>query len=522
MRRGAAVLARVLDNGRLRRVALAFSGFSLAEYGVWTAILVYAYDRGGTTAAGLIAVLQLAPAALVAPFAAAVADRRGGAFGLFAGYVLQAITMAIVAAAMLAGGPPVLTYAAAVLAAAAVTLTRPSQAKLLASLVDQPDELTAATAVSGWVESSSALGGPALAGVLIAIDGPGITFGVFALVVAGAALLVAPLVGTRDVATGGGEDGEQDSVLAGLRILRRERATRAVVFVIAVEHVVIGALDVLVVVLAISVLGLGSPAAGYLNAAFGLGATIGGLAAVGLIGARSLAVPLVTAALVWGVAFAVLGALMATAATFGLLAVAGLCQAIVDIAGRALLARVTPLDVLGRVFGVLEGLAMAGLALGSLLVPVLVSAGGIRLALIGIAVLLAVSVLLPATRLRALDRFVPPATGIRLVRGYALFAALPAPVIEGLAQALEPLPVRPGQVVITEGEVGDRFYLIADGEFDITIMGERLDTRLPGDGFGEIALMRDVLRTATVTARTPGLLYALDRRPFLDALRSRI
>jgi MFS family permease len=522
MAKSIAVLGRVLRNPRLRRVELAFAGFAMAEYGVWTAILVYAYTRGGTTTAGLIAVLQLVPAAVVAPLAAAVTDRRGGAFALALGYALQAVAMGATGALILVGAPPAVVYAAAVVAASAVTLSRPAQASLLASLVEHADELTAATAVSGWMESASALAGPASAGLLIAIDGPGLVFAAFAIAVGGSLLLVTRLEPTEPPADDTDDASQDDGVLAGLRILRREAATRALVLVIAAEHVAIGALDVLVVVLAITALGLGSPAAGYLNAAFGLGATAGALAAVGLIGARSIARPLIGAAIGWGVAFVVLGVVRTAPAAFVLLPVAGLCQAVVDTAGRSLLVRVTPHAVLGRVFGVLEGLAMAGLAAGSLLVPILVALGGVRLALIGVAAVLVAAVTVPLVTLRAVDRAVPRPDAIRLLRGHPLFSSLPAPVLEGLARDLQADPVRAGRVVITAGEVGDRFYLVAHGSFEVTIAGSHLRTLGAGDGFGEIALLRDVLRTATVTARTDGLVYGLERRPFLDALRPAI
>jgi MFS family permease len=525
MRKSVAVLGRVLRNPRLRRVELAFAGFAMAEYGVWTAILVYAYTRGGTTTAGLIAVLQLVPAAVVAPLAAAVTDRRGGAFALALGYALQAIAMGATGALILAGAPPAGVYAAAVVAASAVTLSRPAQASLLASLVERPDELTAATAVSGWMESASALAGPALAGLLIALDGPGLVFAAFAIAVGGSLLLVSRLEPTEPPAAdddAADDESQDDGVLAGLRILRREAATRALVLVIAAEHLAIGALDVLVVVLAISALGLGSPAAGYLNAAFGLGATVGGLAAVGLIGARSISRPLIAAAIAWGVAFVVLGVVRTAPIAFALLPVAGLCQAVVDTAGRSLLVRVTPHAVLGRVFGVLEGLAMAALAAGSLLVPILVALGGVRLALLGVAAVLVVAATVPLASLRAVDHAVPRPDAIRLLRGHPLFSSLPAPVLEGLARDLQADPVRAGRVVITEGDIGDRFYLIADGSFEVTIAGDHLRTLADGEGFGEIALLRDVLRTATVTARTDGLLYGLERQPFLDALRPAI
>jgi hypothetical protein len=223
-----------------------------------------------------------------------------------------------------------------------------------------------------------------------------------------------------------------------------------------------------------------------------------------------------------GLAFAVLGAVRTSLAAFALLPVAGLCQAVVDTAGRSLLVRVTPHAVLGRVFGVLEGLAMAGLAAGSLLVPILVALGGVRLALLGVAPVLVAAVTVPLVTLRAVDRVVPRPDAIRLLRGHPLFSSLPAPVFEGLARDLQFDSVRGGRVVIAEGEVGDRLNLVADGSFEVTIAGSHLATRGPGDGFGEIALLRDVRRTATVTARTDGLLYGLERRPFLDALRPAI
>lgn len=186
------MLRRVLANPRLRRAELAFAGFSLAEYGVWTAILVYAYERGGTTAAGVIAVVQLAPAALVAPFAAGLADRRGGAYALVLGYVLQAASIGATAVVVLLDGPALVAYCFVIVAATAVTLSRPAQAKLVSTLAEHPDELTGAAAVSGWIEASSALGGPLLAGLVLAIDGPGVVFALFAVVLAGSALAVLP------------------------------------------------------------------------------------------------------------------------------------------------------------------------------------------------------------------------------------------------------------------------------------------------------------------------------------------
>lgn len=521
MRGTGAVLVRVLRNARLRRAEFAFAGFSVAEYAVWTAMLVYAYKRGGTTAAGLIAVLQLVPASVVAPFAANVADRRGGGYALVSGYVVQSVAMAAVAVVILADGPAPAAYGLAVVAACAVTLSRPAQAKLLSSLTDHPDQLTAATALSGWIEACSALAGPALAGVGIALGGPGLVFAAFAGAVAGSALAVLPFLTLRDWRDDQAEEEESEGVLAGLRALRSERPARALVIMITVEQLVIGALDVLVVVLAISTLGLGSPGAGYLNAAFGAGATLGGLAGVMLAGARRVALPLIGAALAWAAMFVLLGARQTPLAAFVLLPLAGVCQAILDTAGKALLVRVTPHEVLGRVFGMLEAITMAGLAAGSLLVPILVAIGGVTAALIGVAAVLVAAVLVPLASIRQLDT-TAPAAAIALVRGHPLFEGLQAPVLEGVARDLVPITAGAGDAVIVQGEVGDRFYLIGTGEFDVTIDDRPVRTLAPGEGFGEIALLQDVPRTATVVARTDGVLYGLEREPFLDALRPAI
>jgi cyclic nucleotide-binding protein/MFS transporter len=514
-----AVVARVVVSPRLRRVAIAFAGFAAAEYAVWTAMLVYAYDHGGTTTAGLVAVLQLVPAALVAPPAATLADLRGGTFALAVGYALQAVAMAGTAVVLLSGAPSAAAYVLAAVAASAVTITRPAQAASVAALVDHPDELTAATALSSWIDAASVLTGPALAGGLIAIDGPGLVFAVFAGTVALGTLLVAGVGAPphrRGEGPGPGED--LTSPLAGLAALRSDTDTRALLGVLAVQYIAVGALDVLEVVLAIAVLKLGAPAAGYLGAAFGAGGLIGGAGALGLIGARSLARPLVGAALLWAVAYAALGLRPVALTAFPLLAAAGVGRAVLDVAGRTLLARITASHVLARVFGVLEGLTMAGLAVGSLLVPGLVSLGGSRAALIGVAVILAVVTLLCLPRLLAIDRRGVASAKLMLVRGHGLFAVLPAPVIEGVAGELEEVRLPRGRVVIREGDVGDRFYLIEIGEVEVSVAGEPLRRLGPGAGFGEIALLHNVRRTATVAATENCVLYALAREPFLDAL----
>ena len=248
-------------------------GFGISEYGVWVVVLVFAFRRGGTTAAGVIAAVQLVPASIVAPLAARLIDGRGAAATLCGGYVIQALSLGVTAALVLVGAPAAVVYAGAVVAACAVTLTRPAQAALLPALVQTPAQLTAANVVSGWVDNVTLLAGPALASVALAIVGTGWALTVFAAVVAAAAVVVAPLrgLGQTDV-----EEDEDDGEISLREALRAAPGALPALAMLTAEYAVLGALDVLEVVLAALVLGLGAGGAGYLGAAFGAGGLVGG------------------------------------------------------------------------------------------------------------------------------------------------------------------------------------------------------------------------------------------------------
>jgi len=487
------------------------------------AVLVFAYQRGGTGLAAAIAVIQLLPAAAVAPLAATFADRRGGAMGLWVSYVAQALSVGLTAALMLAGAPPVTVYVAAVVAASAVTLTRPSQAALLPTLVNDPHELTAANALGGWLESASLLAGPGAAGLLIAVDGPGFACAGFAVALVIAAVLVLPRTLGASAGVIGGpepeEDTEPERPWAAVRLLRSEPGVTGLLHVVALQYVALGALDVLAVVLAIKLFTLGPSGAGYLNAAFGAGGVAGGILTIRLIGRARLVPPLMFSGLAWGAAFVLVGAWASAVGAFLLLAAAGASRSLFDVSGRTLLQRVSPPHLRGRVFGVLEGGAMLGFAIGSASVPLLTFASGPRAAIAVVGGALVIAMVATPRLLERLEERAPAlGNQLELLRRSSIFAVLGAPALEELARSLIPEPVTAGTTVVRQGDRGDRFYLVAEGRLSVSVDGVPRRQIGPGDGFGEIALLRDGIRTATVTALEPVMLYALERADFLEAV----
>ncbi|HKA94839.1 MAG TPA: cyclic nucleotide-binding domain-containing protein [Streptosporangiaceae bacterium] len=509
-------------NRALLRVLGAYTLFILTEYSVWIAMLVYAYAHGGATIAGLVALAQLVPAAILAPVAAAAADRRSPVLLLAGGYVVQAAAMAATAAAVIAGAP-LAAYAAAVVASTAVTTTRPAQSTLIPSAATTPDQLTAANVAAGWLEATGIATAGLLTGVLITLGGVASVFAVCAGLGAIAALLVAWLRVPALASPGERAPGERaPAVLADigeclLLTVRRPRL-RLMLALLTAEAVVVGALDLLFVILAINVLDRSQAWAGYLNFAYGVGAVLAATVSAMLVG-RRLGGPILGAALVLSGALAALAFGLGLAGTVALLTVVGASRALLDVASRTLLQRSVPAQLLGRVFGVLEGLTMAGIALGAVFVPLLVYLGGSRLALIGVAAVLPLAAVAGGRELFGLDAGARvPVVEIALLRSLPMFAELPAPAIEGLAAALTPVEVAAGAVLIRQGDAGDAYYAIAAGELDVCRDGSFMRRCGRGEGVGEIALLRAVPRTATVTGHTAATVYALSREPFLTAV----
>jgi MFS family permease len=525
------VVAAVGRSPSLRRVELAFFLFNAAEFGTWVAILLYAYEATGPASIGLVAVAQLIPAALSAPFAALLADRPQRTHALAAGYLLQALAFGATGACMILGLPPLVVYVSAAIAACTIGFTRPTQGALLPELSRTPEELSVANGVSGTVEGAGLFLGPLAAAAILTVGAPGIVFAAGAIVYVVSASLVVSLppsahphpaepVSSNEATVEHSRTAERLNILDGIRVLRRNADVRLVVAILALRGVVIGALDVLFILLALEVFGTGQPGAGILTSALGVGTMLGGAAAFSLVGRRRLAPALALAVCVCGFALlttALIGS--GTSAPF-LIVVAGAGSAAADVAGRTILQRTAPDAVLGRVLGNLEGFSLFGMALGSLLVPVLAVGVGIVGALALTGALLPAAVLVGWRGLRGIDRRTRvPERELALIGRNPVFSPLAPPALEWVARKVRWWAVDPGHVVIRQGERGDAYYVIEHGCFQVDVDGQPVRSLdRPGDGFGEIALLRDVPRTATVTAVDGGVVLTLRRDDFLAAV----
>jgi cyclic nucleotide-binding protein/MFS transporter len=523
-------LRATLRSPAIRRVVLAFATFNFAEWATWTAVLVYAFERGGATESGLVAFTMLVPAAVVAPVVASIGGRYRRERQLLAAYVTQAVVMTAGAFAFAIDAPPVVLYALATLTSMSVTLTRPAHGSILPSLATTPDELTAANVASGTVQNISIAIAPFAAGLIYADSGPATVFAVCAAGVALGGALVArvrtatdeepagePAIGaTVHAAEPGSTPGDP---LDGLRYLGRAPGPRLVVGLIGAAAVIEGALDVLMIVVAIELAGAGPAEAGALSSAAGVGGILGAAAAVALVGRPRLAGPFALGLIVWGAPVALLGIAPGIVAGLAVFVIAGIGRGGLDVAGRTLLQRVTPDPALPGVFGVLEGTYMAMIAVGSVAVPFVIVLLGAHAALVVVGLWLPLVVAVAWNRLRAVDAAaVVHVRELGLLRAIPMFAPLAPPTIERLAANLLPVEVTAGTWIIREGERGDRFYVVDEGQVEVEIDGEAVRSQGPGSSFGEIALLRDVPRTASVRAATDVRLLALERDVFLSAV----
>ena len=516
------LLRTMLGNRALLRVELSWATAALGNWTFSILLALYAYAEGGTSAVAVALLVRMLPAGLAAPYAAMLADRHSRRTVLLWSAALRAAALLGAAAAAAAGAPLGVVLVFATLFTVANTAHRPAQAALTPQLARTPAELAAANVCWSTLEYAGFLAGSLAAGLIATLLPLDVGFAACAAALALTWLVLWPLPRDRRPAwIEEASAGPVTELLAGARSVWAHAELRLLVGVYAINALAQGIIDVLIVVASFELLDLGEGGAGWLNAAWGVGGVAGGAASLALLGRGRLASGLSFGLALAGISFLLVGAWSSAALAFPLLAAMGVGFALVESALLTLQQRLAADDVLARVFGVEESLEVVMLAVGSVVAAVLVSLLGIEGAVIAAGALLPLVALAIAPRLAGTVAGAPvPERAFALIRSLPVFAPLPIAMLETLALRLRERRFAAGDRIVTQGEAGEAFFVIAEGT--VTVAVDEVPRRElgAGDFFGEIALLNDVPRTATVTAVGAVDTLVVDREQFLDSIGS--
>lgn len=510
-----------LANGFLVRYTLAVLLNVIAEWAIFLGVLVYAMDRGDARSTGFAAVAMLVPYVAAAPLSGALAERHPPQRVRIAGMAVQSAAWAVTAIAAHADLAVPVVVATAMVGTAASTSLGPAGAVLRPAIVRSSGELTVANLWTGYAHNLSVLGGPLLAAAMLAVGGaPAV---ILACVASSLLALFLSLVRRPVDPPGGSELTDRIGPFALMRRELREVCGRpgvlGVLVVAGGQFFAIGALDIVIVVAADDELDIGKSGPGLLTSAFGVGALLSGAVSTVLVRRPRLA-PVLGAAMLAAAASAIaLGLSLSVVAAFTLLPILGLATSVQDVLGQMLLQRSADPRALASVFAVLEMASGVGLILGSVLAQVMIAMAGVRAAFIGVGSFFVIMLIGTVRSLRIADDSADvPVVAMSLLRRVPLFCPLPRPALEVVARNAVEIEVGSGTSIIRQGDHGHRFFTVATGRFEIAVDGALVQTVERGGSFGELALLADEPRAATVTATCDGSLLAIDRRPFLVAV----
>jgi len=512
-----AALRGVFRSPGLRRIELAFLGSIIGIYANVVAVSIYAFHHGGATAVGLVMFARMGAAALSAPFMASFADRHEQRRVMLVVDLFRVGTLALIAVCASAGLPAGV-YALAVLTSVVSTAFRPAEASLIPRLAASPEELTAANVTSSTFDSVGAFAGPAAGALLYAVGGPTLVFATVSLTYLWSASFVARIPKVEQTTPATHAHDEHGGLAAGFRAVRAEPRLRIVISLYSAQTLVAGAYSVLVVVVALQVLGLGNAGVGFLQAATGVGAVVGALVALTLAGRRRTAADFGLGLACFGAPLLALAALPHTWAAIVALGLLGIGNSVVDISAVTLIQRTATTAVAGRVFGLLQAAGVGGLGVGSVLTPLLLHVVGARWTLAVAGAILPVLSIVMRRALSSIDAgAVVPEEQLAAIATVPFLDVLPLQKKEALASALERVELPAGATLFSAGDAGDRLYILSKGTIEIDLASGPKVENAPAF-VGEIALLRDVPRTATVRVVANSTFWSLDGAHFVDAV----
>jgi MFS family permease len=519
LRTSLGALAVDLKNPDLGALGASTAFSSFATWCFTIALGVYGFEAHGAAGVGIVALVRFLPAAIVSPLVGLLIDRFPRRSVMLWSAVASTVVLVGAAAATALDAPTGVVFAFPALFAIAICGYNPAHVALLPNLVETPQQLSASNVTHSMMENGGALVAALVAGLLLHPTSPAFVIGVAAVAALLTALCVYRVHGDRRPEYVAGEDevaGAFREVTRGARALVFHPALRLSSATMVLLFFFEGFADVMVVVMALELLHLEEGAVGFLNATWGIGAILGALA-LAMIFDRGRLVPAIAGgSILLGLATMLPGIVPEPAAAYvGWLGI-GIGFVFVEVAAKTLMQRLGSDETFGRVVGALEAGRQGAMAAGSIGAVLLIELLHVEGALIALGALMPLFVLLWWRRLREFEVGAPVAEDrYRLLRGNSIFAPLPLATLERLSHDLEPVEVAAGEDVIVQGEVGDRFFLIEAGEVEVFEDGVFRRNEGPGESFGEIALLHDVPRTATVRTTEPTRLLSLEREHFL-------
>ena len=517
---------RVLRNGPLTRLLLGEFVSSIGDWLYLVALLVVIWDIShDPLVLGIVGAARILPYIVLSIPAGIVADRFDRRLVLLTTDVIRGVIMLVIAAVVIAGLPVILVVVLAVIATCFSAFFSPAIGAYLPSLVKDESELGPANSAWSSLDNLAFFIGPAFGAILLGIGGLGAafllnaaTFGVVALV-----LLRLPSARPTPSATPAAH-GDTPTAAPNVRAVYRTilRPLSGLALLNVATGFVFGGLGVLTVVLAINVFNVGEAGTGLFNSAIGVGGVLGAVVAGALVLRRRLGPPLIAGAVLMLAGLVALGQVQAFTIALAAIALAAGSSLLLEIVSTTLLQRIVPDEIRGRTIGIMETTSVAAYAAGSFVLPVfgatnpglVLSASGVVMLIVGI-----VSVVLLG-RYAIQEPATPPA--VRRLAEVSLFAGLTPARLETAMRAALVRDVKPGEVIIRQGDEADNFYVIDAGRVQVTqTTGPDAPSRVlrqmgAGEVFGEIGLLSRVPRTATVTALTDGRLVALGKDAFLE------
>ncbi len=530
-----AAYRRVFRNGPLTRLLVGEFVSSIGDWLYLVALLVLVWNESGDPLTlGIIGAARIVPYILLSVPAGIVADRFDRRLILLVTDIARGLIMLAMAGLVVIGAPVMAIVALAILATCFSAFFSPTIGAYLPALVDDEAELGPANSAWSSLDNLAFFIGPAFAAVLLGLGSLELAFVLNALTFGFVAIVLLRLPSNRPkaaTATASSDEGTlqaKSGVRQALGPIARPVAGLALIN--AADGFVFGGLGVITVVLAVDVFRVGEAGTGLLNAAIGIGGIVGALVAGALVLRRRLGPPLLIGAVVLAAGTAVIGLVMSFPIALLAIAVASAGALVLEIVATTLLQRIVPDDVRGRALGIVETVSVTAYAAGSFIVPVL-GAGQPGFVLVASGVVMAVAGV-GAVALLGRYAIVEPVLDprARVLAEVEMFAGLQPARIEAALRAARIVAMQPGEVIIRQGDPADNFYVIVEGEVEVTQTPDvPTEGVTPDDGkarvlrrlgrgqfFGEIGLLSRVPRTATVTAVSGGSLVVLGKDDFLQ------